>query len=133
VNQTLTNPTNTIQTATYTVTPIGPDCTGATFQLLVTVEPAMNYGTASDASGNTQTICYGSAPSGDMVASGATGSASFGYQWYYQPGSQSNPGGGTSISGWTACTSTQGTGYNSATFTPSGTLTATTSFACFVT
>ena len=119
------------------VTPGGsPNCgtaTWATGAIQVTVEPNISYGTSSDASGNTQTICSGTTPAGNMVVSGATGSASFSYQWYYQAGTQSNPGGGTSTTGWIACGSSQGSGYNTATFTPSGTLTATTSFACFVT
>ncbi|MCX6258832.1 MAG: T9SS type A sorting domain-containing protein, partial [Bacteroidia bacterium] len=51
----------------------------------------------------------------------------------YKAGTQGDPGGGTDNSSWTACGSSQGSGYATATFTPSGTLTATTSFACFVT
>ena len=43
VNQTLTNPTTVAQTATYTVTPIGPNCTGATFTLVVTVNPKPEF------------------------------------------------------------------------------------------
>ena len=43
VSQTLTNPINTIETATYTVTPTGPvglgSCVGATFTVTVTVNP----------------------------------------------------------------------------------------------
>jgi hypothetical protein len=39
ITGTLINPTNAPQTATYTVTPVGPNCTGATFQLIVTVNP----------------------------------------------------------------------------------------------
>ena len=36
---TLTNPTNTVQTATYTVTPATASCTGATFTVTVTINP----------------------------------------------------------------------------------------------
>jgi len=36
---TLANPTNTLQTATYTVTPTSGGCTGATFTVTVTVNP----------------------------------------------------------------------------------------------
>jgi hypothetical protein len=61
VNQTLTNPTNTIQTATYTVTPIGPSCTGATFQLVVTVDPALNPGTITPFNNDT-IFCAGQNP-----------------------------------------------------------------------
>ncbi len=42
ISQTLTNPTNTAQTVTYTVTPTsgaGGSCVGATFQIVVTVNP----------------------------------------------------------------------------------------------
>jgi ligand-binding SRPBCC domain-containing protein len=39
ISQSLTNPTNSVQTATYTITPIGPDCTGATFTVTITVNP----------------------------------------------------------------------------------------------
>ena len=56
VNQTLTNPTSTAQTATYTVTPIGPNCTGATFQLVVTVNPAPVVPNQAT------TICSGTSP-----------------------------------------------------------------------
>ena len=39
ISGTLTNPTNTVQTATYTVTPLSGTCTGATFTVIVTVNP----------------------------------------------------------------------------------------------
>ena len=39
VNGTLTNPTNSAQTATYTVTPTSGNCTGPTFTVTVTVNP----------------------------------------------------------------------------------------------
>ena len=39
ISGTLINPTIIPQTATYIITPIGPNCTGATFQLVVTVNP----------------------------------------------------------------------------------------------
>src|SRR5204862_368412 len=37
ISGTLTNPTNTAQTATYTVTPTSGTCTGSTFTVTVTV------------------------------------------------------------------------------------------------
>ena len=40
ITGTLTNPTNTAQTATYTVTPTAESCPGATFTVTVTVNPA---------------------------------------------------------------------------------------------
>src|SRR5450759_336539 len=39
VSGTLTNPTNAVHTATYTVTPKSGGCTGATFTVIVTVDP----------------------------------------------------------------------------------------------
>ena len=39
ISGTLTNPTNVTQTATYTVTPLSGNCTGAAFTLTVTVNP----------------------------------------------------------------------------------------------
>jgi hypothetical protein len=39
INGTLNNPTNTAQTATYTVTPTANGCAGATFTVVVTVNP----------------------------------------------------------------------------------------------
>jgi len=39
ITGTLTNPTNTAQTATYTVTPLSGSCTGSTFTVTVTVSP----------------------------------------------------------------------------------------------
>ncbi len=39
ISGTLDNPTSSTQTATYTVTPETPTCTGATFEVVVTVHP----------------------------------------------------------------------------------------------
>jgi len=39
ISGTLTNPTNIVQTATYTVTPLSAGCTGATFTVTVTINP----------------------------------------------------------------------------------------------
>jgi hypothetical protein len=54
----LTNPTNTDQTATYTVTPMSGSCPGISFQVIVTVRPtpSLNPMTASVCSGSTFTI-----------------------------------------------------------------------------
>ncbi len=55
ISQTLTNTTNGVATATYTVTPIGPNCTGATFTVTVTVNPTpviFNYTPTAICSGN---------------------------------------------------------------------------------
>jgi len=58
ISQTLTNPTNTVQTATYTVTPTSGaagTCVGATFQITVTVNPTPVI------PNQTATICSGTA------------------------------------------------------------------------
>jgi hypothetical protein len=57
--QTLTNPTTSNQTATYTVTPTSGTCAGNPFTVIVTVypRPVVNANTPS------QTICHNSAPS----------------------------------------------------------------------
>ena len=39
ISGTLSNPTNTVQTATYTVTPLSGSCTGVTFTVTITVDP----------------------------------------------------------------------------------------------
>ncbi len=39
ISETLTNPTNTAQTALYTITPLSGNCTGGTFTMSVTVNP----------------------------------------------------------------------------------------------
>ncbi len=53
ITGTLTNPTNTAQTATYTVTPTASGCPGATFTVMVTINPtpAVTAMTASTCSG----------------------------------------------------------------------------------
>ncbi|MBS1979238.1 MAG: gliding motility-associated C-terminal domain-containing protein [Bacteroidetes bacterium] len=58
ISQTLTNPTNTAQTATYTVTPVSGTCTGATFTITVTVNPmpAIPAQSATVCSGNAFTV-----------------------------------------------------------------------------
>lgn len=55
ISGTLNNPTNLIQTATYTITPIAGSCTGGVFTTTVTVNP---IATIADKS---QIICSGSA------------------------------------------------------------------------
>ena len=47
ISGTLVNPTNTVQTATYTVTPLSGSCTGATFTITVTVNPMPNISNMS--------------------------------------------------------------------------------------
>jgi len=87
---------------------------------------AMSYGTVG--SGN-QTICNGATPA-SMSVSGATGSTSFAYQWYSQSGIVSCPSGST-IGTWTTLGSSNGA--NTATYTPASGITASTTYACYVT
>jgi gliding motility-associated-like protein len=54
ISGTLTNPTNTVQTATYTVTPKSGSCTGTAFSMTVTVNPMPSIGA------KVSTICSGS-------------------------------------------------------------------------
>ena len=55
ISGTLTNSTNTVKTATYTVTPSSGTCTGATFTVIVTVNPKPSI------SSMTNTVCSGDA------------------------------------------------------------------------
>jgi len=77
INGTLINPTNTMQTATYTVTPISGGCSGgSTFTLTVTVypTPAISDMTISAVSGGAFTITPVNGTNG-LVPSGTT------YSW----------------------------------------------------
>ena len=58
ISGTLTNPTNSVQTATYTVTPLSGSCTGVTFTVTVTVNPKPGIAnkTAAICSGGTFTV-----------------------------------------------------------------------------
>ena len=71
ISGTLTNPTNTVQTATYTVTPSSGGCTGAPFTVTITVDPkpSVNPMNAPICSGGTFNLTpndgtNGSIPSG---------------------------------------------------------------------
>ena len=73
ISQTLVNPTNAVQTATYTVTPTSGTCTGSPFTVTVTVKPTAVI------TPMTATICSGSSftvtPASGTVPSGTT------YSW----------------------------------------------------
>jgi PKD-like domain/PKD domain/CHU_C Type IX secretion signal domain/Ig-like domain CHU_C associated len=58
ITGTLVNPTNTVQTATYTITPLSASCTGPTFKVTVTVnpKPAILPQTANICSGGTFSV-----------------------------------------------------------------------------
>jgi hypothetical protein len=122
-------PTGTPGNYVYSLVSVsdGNSCSQAqTGSATVTVLNAVNYGTV--ASGD-QTICSGYTPNA-MSVSGVDGSGSFSYQWYYQAGLVSCPT-GSSTSGWTSLGSTNGA--NTATYTPAAGITASTTYACFVT
>ena len=93
INGTLTNPTNSAQTATYTVTPTAGTCTGASFTLVVTVnpKPAVNNMTAAMCSGATFTSAPVNGTNG-LVPAGTT------YSWP-APSVSGGITGGTSGSG----------------------------------
>ncbi len=63
LNQTLVNPTSTVQTATYTVTPATANCTGTPFTITVSVNPSPT----AAVSVASQTICSGTAISPFLV------------------------------------------------------------------
>jgi hypothetical protein len=135
-SEALTNTTTSAVNVTYVYTLSTSSCTNSTtYNVVVEVEPPVSsYGTLSASGGLTQTVCDNVPPnSGNPVTvTGAAGSSgSFTYQWYYQAGLIAAPG-GSSTTGWTACTPTQGTGYNTASFTIAGP-SANITYACFVT
>ena len=89
ISGTLINPSSSVQTATYTVTPASGSCTGATFTVTVTVnpKPSVSAMTATICSGNTFTatpvdVTNGVVPAGTSytwtapsVTGGITGGA----------------------------------------------------------
>ena len=76
ISGTLTNTTNSVQTATYTVTPKTGGCTGASFDIVVTVnpKPAITAMTATICSGETFTVTPVNSTNG-IVPAGTT------YSW----------------------------------------------------
>jgi len=91
--------------------------------------PRNSASAANDCSGIVETDCSGDIPTA-MSVSGASGSGSFTYQWYSQSGQISAPS-GSNTSGWTSLGSTDGA--NTASYTPSVGVSATATYACFVT
>jgi autotransporter-associated beta strand protein len=79
--------------------------------------------------GLNQNLCV-SGKSNPISVNGSIGSPSFTYQWYYQDGIVSAPV-GTSTTGWTSLGSSDGA--NTRVYEPSSSLTASRTFACFVT
>lgn len=75
IKQLLTNTTDQIATATYTVTPKAGLCSGATFQVVITVNPAPKV-IFSDAD-NKQALCSGGTSEEVNLSSLTTGNISF--------------------------------------------------------
>lgn len=73
IKGTLVNPTNDVQTATYTVTPKSGTCTGPTFTAVITVNPSPKV----QFSGPNQTLCSGSDSSLISLSSLTTGNVTF--------------------------------------------------------
>ena len=108
ISGTLTNPTNTAQTATYTVTPAGGSCIGDPFTLTVTVNPvaAINNLTPYVCSGETFTVTPTNGTDG-IVPAGTT------YSWS-APAVPAGITGGTLGSGATSISGTLTNSTNSA-------------------
>ncbi|MEI6585652.1 MAG: PKD-like domain-containing protein, partial [Sediminibacterium sp.] len=77
LNGLLVNPTNTAQTATYTITPKTGNCDGATFTLIVTVnpKPTVNNKTIDACSGSNFALNFTHGTNGDIIPSNTT------YSW----------------------------------------------------
>jgi len=93
IRDTLTNPTNIVQTATYTITPTSGSCIGASFTIDVNVnpKPTIPAQTVSVCSGETFTVTPSNNPPGTIVPTGTT------YSWSAPSGTQFT--GGASGSG----------------------------------
>ena len=77
LNGLLVNPTNTAQTATYTITPKTGNCDGATFTLIVTVnpKPTVNNKTIDACSGSNFSLNFMHGTNGDIIPVNTT------YSW----------------------------------------------------
>lgn len=73
IKGTLINPTDTVQTATYTITPKSGTCTGSTFTAIVMVNPSPKV----QFSGANQSLCSGSDSSIITLSSPTTGTVTF--------------------------------------------------------
>ena len=94
ISGTLTNPTNSPQTATYTVTPTSSGCPGSTFTVTITVNPATSITTDPVNS----TIFAGQNTSFTIAATG-TGSLSYSWEVSTNSGVSWNPVSGGVYSG----------------------------------
>ncbi|SHO65400.1 glycine-rich domain-containing protein, partial [Algoriphagus zhangzhouensis] len=95
ISGTLSNPTNSPQTATYLVTPTSGTCDGPQFTITITVDPITAITTQPDTMGEVE--CFGDGFS-EISVSAIGGDLT--YQWY----STSTPinSGGTAVSGATS-------------------------------
>ncbi|MBN3584106.1 hypothetical protein JYB64_17040 [Algoriphagus aestuarii] len=96
---TLSNPTNTPQTATYEVTPTSGSCIGSVFTITIIVDPITSITTQPDTTNRVECFGDGFNPL-TVVAEGGD----LKYQWYSVP-TQTNSG-GTAVSGGTFATFT---------------------------
>jgi autotransporter-associated beta strand protein len=88
-----------------------------------------NSSSSTNNCGLNQSLCDSGIPN-PMSVTGSEGSSSFTYQWYYQDGIVAAPT-GTSTTGWTSLGSSDGA--NTRLYEPSTSLTASRTYACFVT
>ncbi|MBN3521452.1 T9SS type A sorting domain-containing protein, partial [Algoriphagus lutimaris] len=91
ITGTLTNPTNTPQTATYTVTPTSGGCQGPDFTLTVTVNPITAITVQPDTTGDVE--CFGDGFDIPLTINAVGGDLT--YQWYAKPDNSdiaANPG-----------------------------------------
>ncbi len=72
ISGTLNNPTNTVQTATYTVTPVSGSCTGTDFTVTVTVNPTPAINDLTDAICDDGTFTLTPADGADGIVPGGT-------------------------------------------------------------
>ena len=91
IKGTLINPTNDVQTATYTITPKSGTCAGATFTAVVTVNPSPKV----QFSGPNQTLCSGSVSSLTSLSSLTTGNVTFNWTVTIPTGISGATGSGT--------------------------------------
>lgn len=91
IKGTLINPTNEVQTATYTITPKSGTCTGPTFTSVVTVNPSPKV----QFSRPNQTLCSGSDSSLISLSSLTTGNVAFNWTATIPAGISGATGSGT--------------------------------------
>jgi hypothetical protein len=113
------------------VDPTGtPDCGGFAWSngvRQITVNASSGFSAGILASGNQAFCSSGGDPALISFSTAPSGSTSFTRQWYFKSGIQAAPS-GSSVSGWTAIASATGSSYD-----PPAGLTASRTYACFVT